>query len=69
MYRRILNLAALAIVGAGGSHLTAKPAAATDAVLAEEYCCTSRDGEFTCCGTLYCSSDKDSCTSRDRDES
>lgn len=61
MGRRILNLAALAIVCAGTSHVLAKPAAAT----LQEYCCTSGNG-YTCCGTLYCSSNADSCEARDR---
>jgi hypothetical protein len=67
MYRRILYLAAMAVVSTGGAHLLARPATA-EALLSEEYCCTSGNGEYTCCGTLYCSSNSNSCSSRDRDQ-
>ena len=63
MNRRILNLMALAIIGAGTTHLLAQPAEAA----VQEYCCVSGTGA-ECCGTLYCSADQDSCTARDKEE-
>ena len=62
MYRRILNVAALVIVSAGTAQLLAKPAEGST----EDFCCTSRDGNATCCGSMYCSSNTDSCEARDK---
>lgn len=66
MYRRILNLAALAIVGAGAAHLGAKPAAA-EIDSGEEYCCTAENGT-TCCGTWFCYATEETCNASDRKE-
>ncbi len=65
MGRRILNLAALAIVCAGAAHLSSEPAAASVAISGEEYCCTAGNGT-TCCGNWFCYATEETCNASNK---